>query len=339
MGMELSPQKRLLVTRSAPVFEAELESKSEIITEEVNSPRQSRNKSGTTSYNEVVGGKLQQIIFSKELAKEGIINLIDLSERDTENSPLALVVVVNGSTHELFEKTNQLPDKPAPGFYINRLLEHNIKADIIPESRVHNFCIAYFAPGIDPIAPLIEFEEENTKGVKVIGSALFSDDKLVGEIDTDSTAELLAMMGKMRKSQYLFNTSKLCQESKEPKISSSFSIHSVKRKIKVSIEDHIPKVDIFLNMNGNVEELYWDGIKDKNDKEKIEKCVGEEFARQCVKVLKYTQETGSDPIGIGSLLRAKYGTEWKEDAWKETYKNAEFNVKVNYTIKHHGIIK
>ncbi|MCT8978436.1 Ger(x)C family spore germination protein [Clostridium sp. CX1] len=339
MGMDISPEKRLLITRSAPVYEEEISSKSEIITEEVNSPQRSREESRATSYNLTVGGKLQQILFSKELASIGISDLIEVSERDTESSPLAMVIVVDGSTKELLKKANEMKDKPAPGFYINRLIDNNIKRASIPETRVHNFCIAYFAPGIDPIVPRIKLESDENIGIKVMGSALFSGDKLVGEIDIRDTAILLAMMGEMRRSVYSFETSRSFLEGNRPKTASSFSINRTKRKIKVRMDNGIPKVDISLDMRGNVQEYRWGGIKDNKDKSELEKLVGDEITGICEKVLKYTQEVGSDPIGVGSMMRAKYGAQWKEDQWKENYKKTVFNVKVNYTIKHHGVIK
>lgn len=338
-GLELSPQKRLLVTRSAPIYEEDIKSKSEIITEELDSPRESRKHTGAISYNAVVSGKIQQLLFSKDLAEIGIIDFLEPMERDTENSPLAMVIIVDGSPEELIRKTNEFTDKPSPGFYLNRLIEHNIKFSLIPETRIHNFCIAYFALGIDPIAPKVKLERSENQGVRVTGTALFSDDRLVGEIGFDDTVALLAMMGKMKRSRFVFDTLKTNEMNRKPLIKSGFSLNRVKRKIKVTMKNGIPRVDIRLNISGNIQAHRWNGVKNKEDKEKLEDLVSNELVNICKNVLKYTQEVGSDPIGIGNMVRAKQGKAWKKEEWKETYKKAVFNIEVKYTINNHGVIR
>lgn len=339
MGMDLSPQKRLLVTRSSPIYEEEIKEKAEIISEEVDSPGESRKKTGSISYNRVVSGKIQQILFSKELAEKGIADLIETGQRDTENSNLAFIIIVDGSTKELIEKANELKDKPAPGFYLKKLIENGIKFSIIPETRLQNFCIACFTPGLDPIAPRIKLSSDESAGIKILGSALFAKDRLVGEIDINDTAALQAMMGKIRTSRYVFDTLKPNGTQNLPKRGSEFSMNHVKRKIKVTIKNGIPRVDIFLGIKGNVQEYRWNGIKDKKDKEELEEIISEEFAGICKRVLKYTQEVGSDPIGIGIMLRAKQGRSWKEEDWMKNYKRAVFNVEVKYTIVHYGVVR
>ncbi|MDP4147244.1 MAG: Ger(x)C family spore germination C-terminal domain-containing protein [Bacillota bacterium] len=56
-------------------------------------------------------------------------------------------------------------------------------------------------------------------------------------------------------------------------------------------------------------------------------------------LLKYTQQVGSDPLGIGDKLRAKYGMDYNNEEWRELYKNAKINAQADVKIDMYGIIK
>ncbi len=55
-------------------------------------------------------------------------------------------------------------------------------------------------------------------------------------------------------------------------------------------------------------------------------------------IIKYTQEVGSDPIGIGDIVRAKHNNYWNSISWSDAYKKALINVDVNLDIKTYGTI-
>jgi spore germination protein len=54
--------------------------------------------------------------------------------------------------------------------------------------------------------------------------------------------------------------------------------------------------------------------------------------------LKYLQQVGSDPIGIGEKVRAKYYSYWQGVDWKDIYKDIDINVDVKVDIKQYGAI-
>ncbi|WP_027626108.1 Ger(x)C family spore germination protein [Clostridium lundense] len=341
VGLEPSSndQDNLLITYSIPVVEPNAKEQIEVI---YNSNekilREFREDARRISPKLLEGGKVQQILISESLAaKGGISNLLEVFERDPSNPSVAYVAIVDGSPKNLIKTAQTFGDKPRPAFYVNQLIEHNIKLSYVPDTQVHLFTTDFFSPGIDPIAPILKIQFDKGKGVETIGTALFSGDKFVGKIDTKDTLLLLSMMGKAKKSTYI-NSSLENLGNNNVKKGCAFNISKVKRKIGTYVIANTPAVDINLDFKGSLSELYWDAIPDKAAQKNIEKILANEIEKSCKKVLKYTQEVGSDPLGIGDIVRAKHNSYWKSVDWNKVYPHVNFNINVNVHILHHGNI-
>src|SRR5690554_1494897 len=200
VGIEPAPGNKLLVTNVFPAFDSKIQNQDEIITTEVNLLRESRKEARMVTDKKVEGGKIQQVLFSKEIAGQGILDLLEVFQRDPLNSPLAQLVVVDGSPKELLERAQNFVSKPRSVFYIDQLLAGNANYFYTPETRIYDFNIRALAPGLDPVTPLVKLEPD---GIKVLGSALFSADRMTGELDTQQTALLLAMMGQAPKTEFV----------------------------------------------------------------------------------------------------------------------------------------
>lgn len=335
VGIESSPNNKLLITAMFPAIDSKLKNQDEIVTVEANLIRESRERLRMTASKVIEGGKIQQILFSKEIAVKGIQSLLEVFERDPINPPLAYVVIVDGSPKELLEKAQTFKSKPRAVFYINQLLVNNVNTSYIPETRIYDFNIQYLAPGLDPITPMIKLE---SNGIRILGSALFEADKMVGEIDTQQTAFLLAMMGQLKKTEFIFNPSSLVKGDQLKK-GIAVAIKGGRRKIQIKIKDQQPVINISLDFKGSLDEYRRDTLDDVRLQKKIEKQLSGEIKRACLEIVKYTQRIGSDPIGIGDLVRAKYPSDWKRMNGKDVYQDAKVNVKVNLDIIQFGSIK
>lgn len=338
VGFETYNTKDMMLSFTLPVVDMTAKERTELIYSNGDMLREFREKARTTSAKMVEGGKIQQIVIEDSLATKGINNLFEVIERDSTDPPTAFVLIAEGSPKGMFEALQTYGDKPAPAFYINDLIRNNIKSSYVPETRMFQFSTQYFSPGIDPVTPIVKLQTDKGKGVEVTGTALFSGDKLVGKIDTKETPFLLAMMGKMKET--VFISKKLPEKEPENnKKGCAISINKVKRKLSVDILDNKPIVNISLNLNGAIAEFKWNEIYDSDFEKYIEKVISAEIKEICEKVLKYTQEVGSDPIGIGDIIRAKHNNYWEKINWENAYKDVVFNVKVNVNISNHGVIR
>lgn len=338
VGFEPYDTKDMLISFTLPVVDMTARERTELIYSNGDMLREFREKARRTSAKVVEGGKIQQLLIEDFLASKGINNLFEVIERDSTDPPTAYVLITEGSPKEMFDALQGFEDKPSPAFYIHDLIRSNIKSSYAPDTRIFQFSSLYFSPGIDPVAPIIKLQTDKGKGVEVTGTALFSGDKFVGKIDTKETPFLLAMMGKMKNSIFI---SKKLQE-KEPennKKGCAISITKVKRKLSVDILDNKPVVNISLNLKAAIAEFKWNKLYDSDFQEQLEEVISAEIKEICEKVLSYTQDVGSDPIGIGDIVRAKHNNYWEKVTWENAYKDVVFNVKVNVNISSHGVIR
>lgn len=329
----------LLISFVLPSIGSQNKSKEEIeIITVVNAKttRDAREKSRLVSQKLSEAGKMQQFLISNDLAEKGIGNLLQLFERDNTNSTQAYVIVVEGSPTDLINNLDSLPNKPRASFYINQLIKNNIKVSYIPETRIFNVGICKFSEGIDFIAPTINF---NKDGLIATGSALFSKNKMVGKIDTKETSLLLGMMNKFKRSEYIASQFKDEAYSAQPNHGIAIKIKKCKSRIDIDLKDDIPTVTINLKIDCILDEKSSNTPMDREYQKIIQDHLSKEIKNDCIKVLNYTKDVGSDPLGIGNLVRARNNDYWKKVSWKETYRKISFNVNVDVNINSFGLFK
>lgn len=333
-GFELSPEHKLLLTITYPAIGAKEKDLEEIISVEADLVRKAGNEFKTTSSKVLGFGKVRHLFFSKDLAALGIHHIMEILERDPLHPPLSYVVVVDGSPKELLEKVETFTTKPRSSFYLNQLLENNINTAYAPDMKTYDFFIRYFAPGLDPITPLIKLEAD---GVRVLGSALFAGDKMVGAIDTQQTAYLLAMMGQFKNTDLFFNP---ITPEKTESLKKGLALSNVRcrRKIRVDMENGRPVADIALTFTGLLIEYRRDALDRPSVQEQIEEELAGQIKQACLEILRYTQEIGSDPLGIGDLVRAKFPAYWQRVDWRTAYRETTVKLSVKLNILQYGAI-
>jgi spore germination protein len=161
---------------------------------------------------------------------------------------------------------------------------------------------------------------------------------MVGQLDTQQTALLLAMMGRAPKAESVFIASGLEGESPFKK-GAAFTIREGRRKIRLDLQDRRLAIDIHLDLLGVLDEYDQDLLDRAGPQEELEERLSKEIQENCFGILGYAQRLGSDPIGFGDLVRAKYYSAWKTMNWEEVYREATVNVAVKVEIRQFGLIK
>ena len=167
LGIESSPTGELDLTYGMPVIGGDVSGRGEILDTTASLLRTARDKLKLQSDKTLEAGKIQFIVYSKEIAeKDTIKNTNEVFERDPINSIIAWVVVVDGSPRSLFHLANEYKDKQRPSIYISKLLERAVASGNTPETRIYNFDLKSFAPGIDNVTPLITFDNKAVEIIK-----------------------------------------------------------------------------------------------------------------------------------------------------------------------------
>lgn len=338
LGIESAPQGGMRITCAMPVFDPTAKARGELLDTEANLLREAREKLNRTSGKPMLAGKIQLLLYSKEIAEKGVITDINsLFEKDPSDAILAWVVIVDGSTRDLIHQVEMFKDKPRPSVYMDALLERAVKSASISETRVFNYDIISMSPGIDNIAPLIKL---TANSVEIKGSALFSKDRMVGTISTKQTALLMSMMKTLKNKKYTYEASDInSEDNKNPKHGLAVLIRENGKKINISIKNDKPVIDIDLHLKGTIDEYNWGNLKDENNVKQLSNHVQVQIQEDCQKLIEYTQSIESDPIGIGDIVRATQNSYFKKVNWHTAYKDAKITIHVRLDIIQYGEIR
>ena len=337
LGVESSSTTDLNLTYGMPTIDPTSKSYAEILDTSASLLRMARNKLRLQSAKTIEAGKIQFIIYSKGIAEDfPIENVNAIFEREPSNPILAWVVVVDGSPRNLFHTAAEYKDKPRPSLYITALLDRAAAGAYTPETRMYDFDIKSVAKGIDNITSFIRFD---SKAVEVTGSALFSGSKMVGTINPRETGLLIAMMKTLKNKSYNYVAGDITEDTNIPKHGIAIALGQNSKKITISIKDNKPVVDIYLDLNGFIDEHKWGNLNDEKEVKKLSSHIEGEIQRDCQKLIMTLQEMQSDPIGIGDMVRVKYNNYFKRVNWHEVYKIAPITIHVKFNIIGHGAIQ
>ncbi|MBU3185905.1 Ger(x)C family spore germination protein [Clostridium estertheticum] len=341
VGVEPAPGGNLKLTYAMPVIDASVTAAtSELFDSEANLTRIARDNVNRRAGKQMMAGKIQLVLFSKEFASQGrIYDINSIFERDPSDAILAWVVVVDGSPRSLMHQSvDNFTDKPRRSLYINELLERAVSTASTSETRIYNYDLINVAPGIDNITPLIKINE---KSIEVKGSALFSKGKMVGTINAEENGLLMSMMKTLKHKKFTYNASlpPEAEANYSEKQSAAVQLFQNSKKIKISIKNNKPVVDIYLDFSGNADEYKWDNLNDEKQVKKFDNFVQEQIQEDCQKLIEYMQKIGSDPIGIGDMVRAKYNDYFKTVDWHTAYKSAQITTHVKFHLIEYGDIQ
>ncbi|MCB2295970.1 Ger(x)C family spore germination protein [Clostridium algoriphilum] len=341
LGIERAPQGNLKVTYGMPLIDPDVKgSRVEILDTQTNLLRMSTEFFNKRASKELLAGKIQLFFYSKEIAGEGrIAGINSVLERDKTNAMLTWIVVVDGSPRSLIHQSEEnFKDKPITSTYVNSLLERAVRTGNINETRVFKYNLISMAPGIDNTTPMIKIIDNS---IEVTGSALFSEEKMVGSINAQDSGLLMAMMKTLKHKKYIYNAriAASANETYSEKLSSAIHLSQNSKKINISIKNNKPVVDIYLDLSGYADDYKWDHLSNQNEVKKVSDYVQEQLRQDCQKLVGYMQRIESDPIGIGDMVRAKHNSYFKKVDWHTAYKNASITAHVKFNLIEYGDIQ
>ncbi|MBK1811158.1 Ger(x)C family spore germination protein [Clostridium sp. YIM B02505] len=336
LGVEQSENNKIIYTVSMPQIDPEAKEKIEVLTTTTNLMKEGQDKLRLESGRIVEGGKNQHLYFSSEIAQKGLDEFLESFLRSPENTLISNVIVVQGSPKELIENSRDYKDKPKPSFYVNDLLDDARNNSFTIESKIFKFSILSHSGTIDPTAPYVGFDKNQ---IKVLGSALFNGDKMVGKINNKQAGLLNALMGNKYGIHYIYKGQYSKRTDDNTKNGAVIEMKVKKRKVKINTKDNIADVNIDLKLKGSVSEYLGPmDLSNPKDKKKFEEDISKKINEDCLELLSYLAEIKSDPVGFGEILRSKHNEYWKSVNWKDEYKKATFNVNAKIDIEFFGAI-
>ncbi|MFD2045048.1 Ger(x)C family spore germination protein [Ornithinibacillus salinisoli] len=324
IGFELVGDEEIQVTGVAPIFMPDKSITNDTSTETARLSKEARDKLNNATSRPYVSGKIEVLLYSKEISEKGLMPYLDSFFRDPTVGSNVFLTVTGDDVQGLLQYQYGSQDN---GMYISDMIEQNIKIGSLPQTNLHDFLNSYYAEGKDPFVPILQQVSDD---VKIIGNALFKDDKLVGEIpeemlfifkslmDTTTTQDNITI--EMDKEEYAL-------------------LHKIKSKRTYKFDNmkNPQECTINLNIEGMIRE-YSGGKIDKKTADKIIKKTEEQFTSQAEDMIKTFQELETDPLGLGEKVRS-HTKNWDSKKWKETYPNITITVNTKVLLTETGVIE
>jgi spore germination protein len=290
-------------------------------------------------------GQLRCVIYSKELAEKGIIQLVNALNRDPTVGNMVYLTIAEKDALSIISM-DQKKIKVNIGTYLYNLIRQNVQRELLISPTLHEFNHKFFDYGQDPVLPIIQVKKDKAA---ISGVALFNDDRMVAKLNNDKLFYL-----KLLTDEYRTGSKELEFEREEfsniINTQGGKSYGEIYNKLFLSIDNLRSNTNIKLvdkkNLSFKVEVTmdsrllettnYLNLGKPANMKF-IEKKINKEMEKQIKKLLLFFQEKQVDPVGIGNEYMAHVrGKPISEKEWKELYKNAKFDVEVTNTIARTG---
>jgi spore germination protein len=320
VGFDLVGKDKIMGTALIPVFQEknitnETFTEASIISNEVLIQLQKK------SSDPLVSGAIEVVLFSEELAKRSIVDLIDQLLRDPSTGGKIYLAVVEGKAKDLLEGNF---GNRGMGTYLSNLIMNNQERSDLPKSNLHLFRYNYFAKGTDPHLPLIKVDGNK---VKIIGVALLRGDKMVDKLPEDQLFFFKLLTDKYSEGTYTVKIG-------ENEYASVESISS-KRRIRTKTQQQYPEITINIEIRGIIKEYSEEKINAKKIKE-IESKFEKEIVKQCTSLIKKFQELKVDPVGFGDEAKAvTRNFDYKK--WYDQYPDLDMKVKANVKIIESGV--
>lgn len=271
------------------------------------------------------------VVFSEEIAREGVLPIMDMFIRDPEMRSRTKILVCKGKASEVLKGESELENIPASG--IEKLIENRVATSKTSEINMHEFMVKLASKTTSPIATKIELLNENNKdeppGIKVSGSAAFKEDKFVGWLDRTETRGLLWIINEITSGIIVVES----PSNKNKHL--SFEILKASSKIKPELRDGKVIIVIDIEEEGTLgeQEVSTDlSTQDMlKDLEELKADAIEKEIRTCL--VKAQKELKSDIFGFGEKIYRSLPKEWKnlEKNWDKEF--PDIVVEINVTAK------
>lgn len=170
--------------------------------------------------------------------------------------------------------------------------------------------------------------------VEFFGTALFNGGKMVGELNGDETRAMLMARGDFERGFYVV------EDPKAPDKIITVDVRKQKtRNVKVRFEEGMPIIDLKVFLEGDI--LAIQSTVDYESKELkpiLEEAVKKQIKSQLDKTIKKCQKLNTEVFKFGFIAATHFATiqDWEEYNWLGTFKDAQVNTEVEFTIRRTG---
>lgn len=289
------------------------------------------------NYPKLYFGHTVSVIINKEIAQEGILEIVDFLCRDAETRLSIHLFVSKEETAGEILKVKPLGSELL-SMEINNIISEQRYLSKIISHHTFEFINCVRGEGISCSVPALVIEKNGEdEVVQISGAAVFKEDKVLGFIDGEETRALNFILNKVKGGVIV---EKLGPDSED----GIFSLEILKNntKVKSNFKDNKPRIEIEVKTTVALDEHV--SKKDYESEEGLEELgrIGEEQLKEEMEgiIKKIQTQFGSDIFGFGECIYMHHPKKWKvlKDNWDEEFKKLEVSIKAEIKIINTGLL-
>ena len=308
-------------------------------------------KATTISSRKLFFGHCDVMVFGQEYAQRGIRPAIDFLMRDTEVRPGAKVLVATGEAREVLHAVTQF--ERIPGLDLSDLIEVSWATSAIGMARIIDVYNCLLSASTDPVATLVDVvtsatidrkvgdsgtpvspvDGDREKRNRLIGTAIFDDDKLIGHLDLTSSRGYRFIIDEV--------ASGIMHVQAQDGSQVELEIFSGQSKVSVELTPQGPQFKAEIRTTAGVGSQ--SGTVDVTEIDSLmglEQAYSQAIESEVQLALNQAQSMGVDIFGFGSAIERKNPRYWREakNDWQEIFQRITLEVTVESRIRSFGVV-
>ena len=285
-------------------------------------------KMTTKSNKKLYGGHLGKLVISEEIAKEGIINIIDLFQRLPEIKDEFTITISKGIDANKVIKIMTSPESIPADYVKNTIQTADIDSALTYSSKLDEFVSYYLKKYIDPVISVIEVKNYDEKGTSLKNNeTTYPETKIIlDNIATTKDGKLDKYLTEDETIGYNFirnNVKNMIIPIKCDDKNNYTSISILNNKTKNKIKKLNNRYLININIDSNATINEYNCIKDLDSENTIK--ILEKNTEKAIK--KYINKslsvkTDSEFLGLKRYIYLDY----------PNYNNEDFDIKINANV-------
>lgn len=291
---------------------------------------------------EIYISHLSVIVFSEDMAKNGLRPALDFLLRDPQSHQNFYIIVAKDTkAKDTLTILTPLADYPSQNITANIKITEKLQGRITNAS-FNNFVSKILQKGSNPISNSIIIVGNEAEGTKKeeqensVASAytkldtigLFKNDKLVGWTTMDESIGINMLLGDVE----ILYLNLPCNND-------NLVITSTSYKVKNNIEKE--KITVNINASGMINEVGCSvNLEDPKNIQKYEQKVEEKMKEYINMAIDKAKSLKTDIFGYGNMIYKKYPNYFNSiDNWDEVFPNLKIDINVQFTLAHKGSLE
>ncbi|MEJ8553651.1 Ger(x)C family spore germination protein [Tepidibacter sp. Z1-5] len=270
-------------------------------------------------------------IISEDIAKKGIVDIIDFINRDAEvRSDIWLLISKEKTAKEILECETKLHSTISA--HLEDKLKNKDSVSKFEAVELHQFLKDLAAEGISCTIPIVNRSIQKDEVVpEIFGMGVFKKDKLVGSINGIETMSMMLIKDELKSGLVIV------KNVDNANTDCTLEIFKTKTKVKPIMKDGNIIMNIDSKLDVGISEIIGsEDLISEPGRNKLKVEAEETVKKEMLKTIKRAQKDyNSDIFGFGNAIYRKMPNEWKKikDDWDEIFEHLKVDINVEVNIK------